>query len=89
MQKYFSLGFRNEAQFIGVDFFSVLYPQIPIPPRLAKCHCRGKFCFQDTIGKRMVPCETEILLKKFNLTKIHGQKFELHEISPISRTSDM
>lgn len=34
--------------FIGVDVFSVLYPQMPIPPsppRLAKCHCRGKFCF--------------------------------------------
>lgn len=28
----------------------------------------------------MVPCETEILLKKFNLTKIHRQKFELHEV---------
>ena len=42
----FSSFWFPRRDFLGVEFFSVLYPQIPIPPsppRLAKCHCSGKF----------------------------------------------
>ena len=81
--------------FIGVDVFSVLYPQIPantpVTSKAGKMSLPRKVLFLEYYRKTMVPCETEMLLKKFNLTKIHRQKFELHvhEISPISRTSDI